>query len=170
MQYTKSQYSEAKLRNYTYNPTELVTFLEPWNLGIGVSEPCYILDRRILELWNCKMFSPEEWNHTNLETHLKWLSQRKKITIPTDPCNIFKPQHQEVGKFRVVQEGRANDFKAPKLLFFLLLFFLKVRSPYGEANAPGQGERVSQMDTPCSQPSYSSTYHFPEGFIHLKTG
>ena len=49
------------------------------------------------------------------------------------------------------------------------LSFYKGR-PYGEPNAPGQGERVSQMDTPCSQPSYSSTYHPSESLIQLRTG
>ena len=47
------------------------------------------------------------------------------------------------------------------------IFFLG--SPYEEPLALGQGERVSQMDTPWSQPSYSSTYHSPGGSIHPRT-
>ena len=35
--------------------------------------------------------------------------------------------------------------------------------PLSYKNAPDQGKRVSQMDTLWSQPSYSSTYHSPEG-------
>ena len=32
-----------------------------------------------------------------------------------------------------------------------------------------KGKGYLKMDTPCSQPSYSNTYHSPEGLIHLRT-
>ena len=39
-----------------------------------------------------------------------------------------------------------------KGVLIVLLLLFSYRSLYGEPNSPCQGERVSPMDTPCSQP------------------
>ena len=70
----------------------------------------------------------------------------------------------------VLSQSAISYFYLSRFVIETIFYFFFKGRPYGEPNAPGQGERVSQMDTPRSQPSYSSTYHPSESLIQLRTG